>query len=331
MIILLVGLILIGCYFFILPPQVVSSTPSGEDVDLKSSLVIKFDKPVERRELQHSIIPEAYGEWRFEDSLIENHLFRTLVFDPAIDFKPDTQYQVRLENISSPLGLGLSNEFLFEFKTCEVVYDNYKENEKDLKPSEGPEVTLLDIPLDWQDYPLSCEAASLKMALTFKGLNVSEDEIMEKIGYDLTSRKDGVWGDPYQTYVGDIKGEICETGYGVYWGPVAEAASNWREAEAFSGWELEDLIEELQLGNPVVFWGTLPKDVLNDCSWSTSEGRYVKAFKETHVRLIVGFIGESDNPSKIIINDPLSGRLYWSTSYFLTNWGAFDYSGVAIR
>ena len=326
LILLLVGLILISVYFFILPPRVVDSSPSDEGVALDSSLVVKFDKPIERRKLQHSIIPEAHGEWKFEDALIENHLFRTVVFTPAIDLKSSTQYQIKLENISSPLGIGLTNEYSFEFTTVESSIEII---EKD-GPGE-PRVVLLDIPLDWQDYPLSCEAASLKMALAFKGANISEDEIMGKIGYDLSLRKNDIWGDPYQVYVGDIKGEICETGFGVYWGPVAEAAGNWQEVEAFSNWTLEDLIKEIESGNPVVFWGTLPKETLHDCSWSTPEGKYIKAFKETHVRLIVGFIEENNEVSKIIINDPLSGRLYWSTSYFLTNWKAFDYRGVVIR
>jgi uncharacterized protein YvpB len=325
---LLIGFILIGLYFFILPPRVISVVPSNgnDSVALNSSLIIKFNRPIERRELQHSITPEAYGEWKFEDSLIENHLFRTTVFTPAVDLEPNTQYHVELEGISNPLGIGLSNEFSFGFKTQEKI-----EIVKPIGFEEEPKITLLDIPLDWQDYSLSCEAASLKMALAFKKVGVSEDEIMRKIGYDLTPRKDDIWGDPYQVYVGDIKGKICETGYGVYWEPVAKAASNWREAESFSNWGIEELIRELQSSNPVVFWGTLPDKALNDCSWHTSEGKYVKAFKEAHVRLIVGFISENGNPSKIIINDPLSGRLYWPVSYFLTNWEAFDYSGVVIR
>jgi len=328
-----IGLILISIYFFILPPKVIKTTPSkGEkNVALNSRLVIEFDKPVKRKEIQHSISPEAYGEWKFENPLIENHLFRTLIFVPAIDLNPSTQYQVKINSISGVLGSGFKNEFSFEFETENVPLEKSSQEKNPIESIEEPKVILLDIPLDWQDYPLSCEAASLKMALGFKGLNVSEDDIMEKIGYDPTPREKDIWGNPYQGYVGDINGEICETGYGVYWQPVAKAASNWREAESFSEWGAEDLAREIREGNPIIFWGTLPKEKLNDCSWFTPEGEYIKAFKETHVRLIVGFIEEDGGPSKIIINDPLSGRLYWSLSYFLTNWKSFNYSGVVIR
>lgn len=163
------------------------------------------------------------------------------------------------------------------------------------------------------------------MALNGKGIYVTEEDIMRKIGYDLTPHKGDIWGDPSQAYIGDIDGKICNTGYGVYWEPVAKAANFWREAEAFSGWNLEDLIKEIEFGNPVIFWGTLPTGTLTDCSWYTPDGKYIKAYQQTHVRLVIGFIGDPENPSKIIINDPLSGRLYWDTSFFLTNWSNFGY------
>lgn len=327
-------------------PRVIGFSPENrtQNVALDSSIIIKFDKPLKRREIQPSIFPEVYGQWKFEDPIIKNHLFRTLVFIPAVDFKTDTQYQIKLDNIKG-FGFSKSNSFQFTFKTnpaeepVELSQEETEDEKKQLyqggtesKITETePEVTILPILLDWQDYNLSCEAASLKMALAGKGIFVSETEIMEKIGYDLTSHKGNIWGDPYQMYVGDIDGKMCRTGYGVYWKPVARAALNWREAESFSGWELKDLIREIEKGNPMVVWGVLPTGTLNDCSWYTPEGKYVLAFKETHVRLVIGFIGSLNQPSKIILNDPLTGRIYWSTAYFLENWKIFNYSGVVIR
>lgn len=311
------------------PPRVVNISPSGGalDVPLNSTLVISFDKPVKRQEIQPLISPQVHGEWRFENPLIENHLFKTLVFIPAIEFEPGTQYRVKIENIKG-FGFEKSSSFQFTFKTYSEPQDEVSEPET---TKTKPKVTILEIPLDWQDYALSCEAACLKMALTGKGVFISEDEIMEKIGYDLDSRRENIWGDPYEKYVGDIDGKMCKTGYGVYWWPVAKAGQNWRETEAFSGWEIKDLTREIEAGNPIIVWGVLPVDTLTDCSWYTSEGKYVLAFKETHVRLVIGFIGPENNPSKIILNDPLSGRLYWLTDYFLENWKVFNNSGVLIR
>lgn len=314
-------LVLDKVFVLITPVEVVNYLES-EDISLRSSLTINFSKPIKRQEAQISISPEVHGEWVFSDSLIENHLFKTLTFVPAVNFEQNTQYQVKIENIRG-FGLNRVGEFQFTFKTIKIP--------KEVVVEEKPKITLLAIPIDWQDDALSCEAASLKMALAGKEVYVSEYQIMKKIGYDPTVRQGDIWGDPYQKYVGDINGKMCQTGFGVYWEPVAEAARNWQEAEAFSGWSIQDLTSELAQGNPIVVWGTLPVNNLTDCSWFTSEGKFVLAFKETHVRLAVGFVGLADNPSKIIINDPLSGRLYWSTSFFLNNWNAFGRSGVVIR
>ncbi len=315
---------------FILPPQVIK-TSFSKDFD-HPVLVIEFSKPIKRQQLKYTVDPPAYGEWRFANPLIEDHLYRTLFFVPSVELEPGTRYQVRLEGITASLGISLSDNYELSFTTQPIEEKKIVEtwSESFSLPVED-KITLLDIPLDWQDDALSCEAASLKMALNYKGVAVSEDDIMDKIGFDLSPRQGNLWSDPDQLYVGDVSGKICSTGYGVHWQPVARAANNWREAEDFSRWDLSDLTRELTAGNPVVVWGTMPVKNLTDCSWYTSQGKYIKTYKETHVRLAVGFVGSAADPEKIILNDPLSGRLYWSPSYFLTNWQAFDYSGVVIK
>lgn len=319
---------LIAIYSIASSPSVVSVNTSSQTqgVDLDSPLIIKFDKPIKRQQLQYAITPEVYGEWSFEDPLIGDHLFKTVVFVPAVNFQSSTKYQVSIENIVSLIGIDAPSSYSFGFKTREISLEDNLFIDR-----VQPKITSLDIAVDWQDYSLSCEAASLKMALANKGVYVSEENIMEKIGYDLTSRKGNIWGNPNEAFVGNINGKMCNTGYGVHWDPVARAANSWREAEAFSGWSLDNLMNEIQLGNPVVVWGVLPVKLLHDCIWYTSGGQYIKTFRETHVRLVTGFIGEADNPSKIILTDPLSGKLYWSVSYFLTNWKSSGYSGVVIR
>ena len=190
---------------------------------------------------------------------------------------------------------------------------------------------MIDIKPGWQESKLSCEAASLKMALSSKGVNVSESAIMQKIGYDPAAHSGFVWGDPNKNFVGDINGKMCDTGYGVYWKPVALAASFWRPSKYFSGGDVQNIVKAIQAGNPIVVWGTLPVKNLTDCSWRTSSGAYVKAIKQDHVRLVIGFMGDAQNPTKIILNDPLSGRLYWDTDFFMNNWKAFDDSGVVVE
>lgn len=372
LIISVIGIVFV--YFFIIPPHIVSISPieRSSGVSLNSPIIIKFDKPIGRQQIIHSVIPEVYGEWSFEDPLIGGHLFRTLIFTPEIDFKTDTEYYFKLENIIAPLSLGRGDWFLFSFRTKSpsvnltsvmVMYISkfvglffhdavdekvavVDKSEGSLKPETNiasnikplninntsePILNIIKVSFHWQESPLSCEAASLKMALSAKGLNVSENDIMQKIGYDTTPHIGNQWGNPNIAFVGNINGNMCTTGYGVYWGPVARAANYWRPAEDFSGWSIQQLTAEINLGNPVMFWGVLPTGKLVDCSWYTQTGEYIRAFQEDHVRLVVGFIGSADNPSKIIIKDPLSGDLYWSTSQFLTNWNIYGNSGVVIR
>ncbi len=268
------------------------------------------------------------------------------MFTPAVNFEQNTRYEVSIKNITSSLGVSIPKDFSYSFKTistpsvvtqkANLVETQVGENiniqsEREISYKAKPKITLLNIPVDLQDKKLSCEAASLKMALLSKDIYVTEDDIMNRVGYDLTPLRDGIWGDPNSAFVGDIDGKICVEGYGVHWGPIAKVANDWTDAEAFSLWDLNRLVKEIQAGNPVVVWGVVPDKVLRDFSWYTPDGDYIKTYKDTHVRLVVGFIGEASNPSTIILNDPTSGRLYWSADKFMNNWKAFGYSGVVVR
>jgi hypothetical protein len=57
-----------------------------------------------------------------------------------------------------------------------------------------------------QEHALSCEAATLKMALSVFGADVSESEILKYLPYDKTPKKNGVWGDPNKGFVGKVDG-----------------------------------------------------------------------------------------------------------------------------
>lgn len=321
LIIISVLLFLKPIFSFFSSPKVIEITPPdlNEKFEVDQKIIIKFDKPLKRQAIQFSVSPETLITIQFEDPIIENHLFKTIVLTPALKFQPGTEYSFSLKNIQG-FGFNQAGIFNFSFKTQE-----------DESNSQDNNLTLIKIPFDWQDFPLSCEAASLKMALSSKSFFISENEILEEFGLDSETRKIDIWGDPYQSFVGDPRGKICQTGYGVYWPRVAETAQRWRPAEAFSGWQIEKLTKEIKAGNPVIVWGVLPEKPLTDCSWYTKEGKYILAFKETHVRLVIGFVGPEDKPAKIIINDPLAGRLFWPTDYFLKNWQTFNYSGVVVR
>lgn len=197
-------------------------------------------------------------------------------------------------------------------------------------PAVKEPIITLAITNDHQDRPLTCEVAALKMALGYKGINVSETELMDRLGTaDPFGRDGNVWGDPNVGFVGDPSGSQNSTGYGVYWGPIAKVANQFASAQAFSGWSASELAREITAGNPVEIWGTIGRTKSD--SWQTPDGKLINAWHGEHTRLIIGFAGTVDNPTRFIINDPSAGRLIWTTNQLNANWSAFGNSGVVIR
>lgn len=122
-------------------------------------------------------------------------------------------------------------------------------------PDRIHEDVVLDVPAYIQERALSCEVATLKMALAYKGVTVSENELMGHVGYDPTPHVGNTWGNPHQAFVGDIDGRQPTTGYGVYWEPIARAGAEYRPTEYFTNGTVQDLTYEIVRGNPVVVWG----------------------------------------------------------------------------
>ena len=55
------------------------------------------------------------------------------------------------------------------------------------------------------------------------------------------------------------------------------------------------------------------------------------AINGEHTRVVIGFIGPADNPSKIITLDPLSGEKYFTKASFMSNWGLLNNSAVVVE
>lgn len=189
---------------------------------------------------------------------------------------------------------------------------------------------LLPVAVHYQEQPLSCEAAALKMALAAAGVKVSETQIMKIVGYDPTPHRGNVWGDPNVAFVGNIAGKQDTTGYGVYWDPIAKAARHWATATVITNGTIARLTAAIDAGQAVVVWGTFGSNVYRD-DWKTPAGKAIKAWKGEHARTLIGYVGSASNPTSVIINDPIAGRITWSKSTFLANWARFDNSGVIVE
>ena len=64
-----------------------------------------------------------------------------------------------------------------------------------------------------QEHGLSCEVASLLMALNYKGIEVTENELIRQLPVSDPGprQKDNTWGDPNLGFVGNIDGIMPNT------------------------------------------------------------------------------------------------------------------------
>ena len=191
---------------------------------------------------------------------------------------------------------------------------------------------LLPIVFDRQDHALSCEAADLKMILTYRGIIVSEDQLLADIGIDPTPKqiKDEqvIWGDPNKAFVGNVDGRMMQTGYGVYWEPVATAANKYRKAEVITNGTAAQVAEYLTQGHPVIIWSYLGSG--KRYQWQTPDGRTIDAVYSEHPVVVRGFKGMENNPEGFFVINPLYGYKYLTTSDFMTHWSAFERNGIVV-
>ncbi len=192
----------------------------------------------------------------------------------------------------------------------------------------GNSIYKLNVPFHRQEHSLSCEIASLKMALAGAGINVPESDLIAGLNFDPTQRRNGVWGDPYTGFVGNIDGKMMGDGYGVYWDPVAKVGLKYRRTEVIHNGSLPQLLYHLNQGRPVVVWGYFGRG--NRIEWTTPAGRHINGVNGEHARVLAGYAGSMTNPESLILMDPIYGELRWSVDDFLNNWGALENAAVVV-
>lgn len=188
----------------------------------------------------------------------------------------------------------------------------------------------LSVKFHRQEHSLSCEVAALKMALNYKGVKVSENELIKKLPFaEPKIKKNNTWGDPNIGFVGNIDGKMPNTGYGVYAKPIVVLANDYRPAKIVQNAGLNDLIIALEKENPIVVWTVIGPT--KDISWKTPDGKKIKAFQIEHAQVLIGYTGNKDNIKKIILLDPIYGEIYWDKQLFLNRWEILDRQAIVIE
>lgn len=167
----------------------------------------------------------------------------------------------------------------------------------------------------YQTHPLSCEEASTSMALTHQGIYLSQDQILAELGADRRGAyTDSAgrlrWGNPYETFVGNVNGsEYNLTGYGAYWPPLVRIAkAHGARLIAYGYMSAATVYARVIAGHPVVVFATWDwawhprRDYLSfDGQWIPFIGPY----QASHVYTVVGV-----NAGSVLVNDPIRGQ-YW--------------------
>jgi uncharacterized protein YvpB len=197
-----------------------------------------------------------------------------------------------------------------------------------------PSAALMDITEDWQDQPVTCELASLKMALRFRGISTDETSLLALTGVDARPAEtaaDGTvlrWGNPNRSFVGDPAGRMSDfAGYGTYAGPIARAAAaeGATVLAAGTGVPASALYAAVLAGHPVVAWITSDYQRHRLRTWIAWDGTAVSYTMAEHAVLVIGV-----TPTMVIINDPWWGQLWRSRSTFEAAYATFDGMAVVI-
>lgn len=278
--------------------------PGAAGIRSDQPLAVTFDQEVDpaSAESLFSISPSTAGIISWEG--------KTMIFTPAKSWQKDTLYTATIKaGVTSLDGLDSIIDNTIAFSTVQSVFK-------------------LPVPAYLQQHPLSCEVAALRMALAYRQIEKTEEELLVQVGYDPSPRRGNLWGDPYEIFVGSIDGKQMSTGYGVYWPPIARVAALYRPAREFSGLSLSEILTEVKQGNPVIIWTYSRSGI--PTFWFDGDGEKIFAASGEHTVVIVGFVGSVDNPSQIIVNDSLLGQLYWPVSEFTDKASLFANSGVVI-
>jgi len=181
----------------------------------------------------------------------------------------------------------------------------------------------------YQNHPLSCEEAATSMAMTHQGINVSQDQILAELGADrrpkyVDSAGRVRWGNPYQTFVGNVDGsESNYTGFGTFYPPLVRIAkAHGANIIAYGSMSADTVYARVIAGHPVVAFATWDwawhprRDYLSfDGQWIPWIGPYYAS----HVYTVVGV-----SPSSVLVNDPIRGQYWISKGAFQAGYSDFN-------
>ncbi len=267
-----------------------SPLPHSSGVDpTKVDVVVEFNQEVDRFSAQQhfSLSPQVSGSFRWEGN--------KMIYATAGKLSYSTRYDVLIASgVKTVYGLDSAEEFRSSFTTKSETF-------------------TLNVPQYYQDprtETFNCNLVAVKMALAYRGITVSQEEIKNGLG---------VGQNPDADWVG---------GYGVHVGPVAEyLESKGVRFAVKTGWNVVALAQEVERGNPVILWWY--NRWSKPMGTQTLPGGYT-GYNGMHSEVVRGFVGSSGNPSYLLTNDPWRGQLTYSQSLFNSTWAYLNYTAIVV-
>lgn len=198
----------------------------------------------------------------------------------------------------------------------------------------SPTAGLLDIAIHHQDRRATCEVAALEMALAGRGIAAGERSLLAITGVDgrppVTDAAGGIvrWGDPNASFVGDPDGNPDDhTGYGVYAGPIARAAtgSGATVTAAGTGIAPATVYAAIASGRPVVAWVTNDYRTEPLATWRAWDGAEVSYTLREHAVTVTGV-----TRTLVLLNDPWYGQRWHSRTEFEAAYATFGDMAVVL-
>ena len=196
-----------------------------------------------------------------------------------------------------------------------------------------PTERVLDISWHHQQHNLSCEAAALRMALPYYGINAGETALISYMSFDRRpalfdhAGRLITWGDPSAAYVGNPDGHIqLYTGYGAYNEPVARAAELAGASVSASGTvSPSDLYDAVLRGHPAVAWISNTYRQVRLWTYVAYDGKTVRYTLTEHAVTIAGV-----RPDAVLIDDPWFGRAWHPKAQFESAYRTFSDMAVVL-
>jgi len=171
------------------------------------------------------------------------------------------------------------------------------------------------------------------MALAYRGINVSEDQILNDIGIDWRKAywdSAGMhWGDPYTNFVGDPNGsELNYTGYGTYDSAITKAAADYGASVALVGENVapSTVYQAVLDGHPVIAWIAFDWRAHSPTYYTAFDGRVVQfGYGWEHAVTVVGV-----TPDSVLVNNPWNGPQWVSKATFEGAFSSFHDMAVVI-